>query len=141
VTAFVVFRRARSTQDSGQLCQAPGRQQDLRRPEFSPAAQAEHVGCHPADFRLVDHPFPGYVAGWFGSGESMRWLKDVAGTLSPGQPIYVMLYALARSSSSVSSIRPLVFNSKETADNLKKERRFRSGIRPGEQTARYIDKI
>ncbi|EKE17406.1 MAG: hypothetical protein ACD_10C00468G0005 [uncultured bacterium] len=84
--------------------------------------------------------FPATVAGWFGSGESMRWLKDVAGTLSPGQPIYVMLYAAAIVFFCF-FYTALVFNSKETAENLKKSGAFVPGIRPGEQTARYIDKI
>ncbi len=84
--------------------------------------------------------FPATVAGWFGSGESMRWLKDIAGALSPGQPIYVMLYAAAIVFFCF-FYTALVFNSKETADNLKKSGAFVPGIRPGEQTARYIDKI
>ena len=84
--------------------------------------------------------FPATVAGWFGSGESMRWLKDVAATLSPGQPIYVMLYAAAIVFFCF-FYTALVFNSKETADNLKKSGAFVPGIRPGDQTARYIDKI
>ncbi|HEX5801671.1 MAG TPA: preprotein translocase subunit SecY [Azospira sp.] len=84
--------------------------------------------------------FPATVAGWFGSGESMRWLKDVASTLSPGQPIYVMLYAAAIVFFCF-FYTALVFNSKETAENLKKSGAFVPGIRPGDQTARYIDKI
>lgn len=84
--------------------------------------------------------FPATVAGWFGSSESMGWLKDIAGTLSPGQPIYVMLYATAIVFFCF-FYTALVFNSKETADNLKKSGAFVPGIRPGEQTARYIDKI
>ncbi|MBL8395822.1 MAG: preprotein translocase subunit SecY, partial [Candidatus Accumulibacter sp.] len=84
--------------------------------------------------------FPGTVAGWFGSGESMRWLKDIAGALSPGQPIYVMLYAAAIIFFCF-FYTALVFNSKETADNLKRSGAFVPGIRPGDQTARYIDKI
>lgn len=84
--------------------------------------------------------FPATAAGWFGSGDSMRWLKDVAATLSPGQPIYVMLYAAAIVFFCF-FYTALVFNSKETADNLKKSGAFVPGIRPGEQTARYIDKI
>jgi preprotein translocase subunit SecY len=84
--------------------------------------------------------FPATIAGWFGASESMRWLKDVASTLSPGQPIYVMLYAGAIIFFCF-FYTALVFNSKETADNLKKSGAFVPGIRPGEQTARYIDKI
>ena len=84
--------------------------------------------------------FPATVAGWFGSGEGMRWLKDMAATLSPGQPIYVILYATAIVFFCF-FYTALVFNSKETADNLKKSGAFVPGIRPGEQTAKYIDKI
>lgn len=84
--------------------------------------------------------FPATVAGWFGSGDGMVWLKDFAATLAPGQPIYVMLYAAAIIFFCF-FYTALVFNSRETADNLKKSGAFVPGIRPGDQTARYIDKI
>jgi len=84
--------------------------------------------------------FPATLLSWFSSGEGMVWLKDLAGTLSPGQPIYVMLYG--------SLIvffcffyTALQYNPKETADNLKKSGAFVPGIRPGDQTARYLEKI
>lgn len=83
---------------------------------------------------------PATVANWFSSGDSMRWLKDIASTLSPGQPVYVMLYASAIVFFCF-FYTALVFNSKETADNLKKSGAFIPGIRPGENTAKYIDKI
>jgi preprotein translocase subunit SecY len=83
---------------------------------------------------------PATVVGWFATGEGLRWLKDLAAGLSPGQPVYVLLYA--------SMIvffcffyTALVFNSRETADNLKKSGAFIPGIRPGDQTAKYIDRI
>ena len=84
--------------------------------------------------------FPATMAGWFGSTEHMSWLKDIAATLSPGQPVYVLLYAVAIVFFCF-FYTALVFNSKETADNLKKSGAFVPGIRPGDQTARYIDKI
>lgn len=83
---------------------------------------------------------PATVANWFGASESLRWLKDVANTLSPGQPIYVILYACAVVFFCF-FYTALVFNSKETAENLKKSGAFIPGIRPGENTAKYIDKI
>ena len=83
---------------------------------------------------------PATIVSWFSSGESMRWLKDIAGALTPGQPIYVMLYAAAIVFFCF-FYTALVFNSRETADNLKKSGAFVPGIRPGDQTARYIDKI
>ncbi len=84
--------------------------------------------------------FPATIAGWFGSSERMSWLKDIGSTLSPGQPLYVMLYALAIVFFCF-FYTALVFNPKETADNLKKSGAFVPGIRPGEQTAKYIDRI
>jgi preprotein translocase subunit SecY len=83
---------------------------------------------------------PATVVGWFSAGDSMRWLKDVASSLAPGQPIYVMFYAAAIIFFCF-FYTALVFNSKETADNLKKSGAFIPGIRPGDQTAKYIDKI
>jgi preprotein translocase subunit SecY len=84
--------------------------------------------------------FPATVAGWFGSNEKMVWLKDIGAALSPGQPLYTTLYAAAIIFFCF-FYTALVFNSKETAENLKKSGAFVPGIRPGEQTARYIDKI
>lgn len=84
--------------------------------------------------------FPATAAQWFSSGDSMVWLKDVASTLSPGQPIYTLLYCGAIVFFCF-FYTALVFNAKETADNLKKSGAFVPGIRPGEQTAKYIDKI
>jgi preprotein translocase subunit SecY len=83
---------------------------------------------------------PATVVGWFATGDGLRWLKDLSGALSPGQPIYVMLYA-AMIVFFCFFYTALVFNSRETADNLKKSGAFIPGIRPGEQTARHIDKI
>ncbi|MDE2625070.1 MAG: preprotein translocase subunit SecY [Betaproteobacteria bacterium] len=84
--------------------------------------------------------FPATLAGWFGSRENFGWLKDISSLLSPGQPVYVLLYAGAILFFCF-FYTALVFNSKDTADNLKKSGAFVPGIRPGEQTARYIDKI
>jgi len=84
--------------------------------------------------------FPATLLGWFGSAEGMNWLKDVAATLSPGQPIYVMIYA-ALIIFFCFFYTALQYNPKETADNLKKSGAFVPGIRPGDQTARYVEKI
>jgi len=84
--------------------------------------------------------FPATLASWFGSNENMTWLKDVSAAMSPGQVLYVALYAAAIIFFCF-FYTALVFNSKETADNLKKSGAFVPGIRPGDQTARYIDKI
>src|SRR4029077_6747545 len=84
--------------------------------------------------------FPATLAGWFGSGDRVTWLKDISGMLHPGQPIYVLLYASAIVFFCY-FYTALVFNPKETAENLKKSGAFVPGIRPGEQTAKYVEKI
>ena len=84
--------------------------------------------------------FPATLAGWFGSSEKMLWLKDIGAAISPGQPIYIFLFAVAIVFFCF-FYTALVFNPKETADNLKKGGAFVPGIRPGEQTAKYIDTI
>jgi preprotein translocase subunit SecY len=84
--------------------------------------------------------FPATLASWFGTHEGMTWLKDVSAALSPGQLLYIVLYASAIIFFCF-FYTALVFNSKETADNLKKSGAFVPGIRPGEQTARYVDRI
>ncbi len=83
---------------------------------------------------------PTTVVSWVSTGDSTRWLRDIASALSPGQPIYVALYAAAIIFFCF-FYTALVFNSRETADNLKKSGAFIPGIRPGDQTARHIDKI
>ena len=83
---------------------------------------------------------PTTVVSWVSTGDSTRWLRDIAAALSPGQPIYVALYAAAIVFFCF-FYTALVFNSRETADNLKKSGAFIPGIRPGDQTARHIDRI
>ena len=87
---------------------------------------------------------PATVINWFSSGESdnalVLFMKDVSGALTPGQPIYVMFYAAAIIFFCF-FYTALVFNSRETADNLKKSGAFIPGIRPGDHTAKFIDKI
>ena len=83
---------------------------------------------------------PATVTSWFSSNPNMRWLGDLAAVLSPGQPLYITLYSAAIIFFCF-FYTALVFNSRETADNLKKSGAFVPGIRPGEQTSRYIDKI
>ena len=84
--------------------------------------------------------FPATLGGWFGSQEGFSWIADISSMLSPGQPIYVMFYAFAIIFFCF-FYTALVFDPKETADNLKKSGAFIPGIRPGEQTARYVDTV
>ncbi|MCS5550071.1 MAG: preprotein translocase subunit SecY [Gammaproteobacteria bacterium] len=84
--------------------------------------------------------FPATIAGWFSQSEGMGWLQDFATTLSPGQPIYVLCYA-AGIIFFCFFYTAMVFDPRETADNLKKSGAFIPGMRPGEQTANYLDKV
>lgn len=111
------------------------------------AGQSSHLplklnmaGVIPPIFASSIILFPATLGGWFGSAEGMGWLKELSQTLSPGQPLYVMLYAVAIIFFCF-FYTALVFNPKETADNLKKSGAFIPGVRPGKQTAEYIDRI
>ncbi len=84
--------------------------------------------------------FPATLAQWFGSGESTIWLRDLASSLAPGQPVHEILYASAIIFFCF-FYTALQYNPKETAENLKKSGAFIPGYRPGDQTARYIEKI
>ncbi len=113
------------------------------------AAQSTHLplkvnmaGVIPPIFASSIILFPGTIASWFGQGDGMvaNALQEFALALSPGNPLYVMLYATAIIFFCF-FYTALVFNPRETADNLKKSGAFIPGIRPGEQTSRYIDKV
>jgi len=84
--------------------------------------------------------FPATIAGWFGNIDGFSWLQDISTVLSPGQPVYVLCYALAIIFFCF-FYTALVFNSKETAENLKKSGAYLPGIRPGQHTTMYIDKV
>ncbi len=84
--------------------------------------------------------FPATIARWFAESDNMRWLQDIATALSPGQPVYVLCYA-AGIIFFCFFYTALMFDPRETADNLKKSGAFIPGIRPGEQTAGYLDKV
>jgi preprotein translocase subunit SecY len=113
------------------------------------AAQSTHLplkvnmaGVIPPIFASSIMLFPSTIATWFGQGDGAfaDAIAKVASMLSPGQPLYVLLYAAAIIFFCF-FYTALVFNPRETADNLKKSGAFIPGIRPGEQTSRYIDKV
>jgi preprotein translocase subunit SecY len=113
------------------------------------AAQSTHLplkvnmaGVIPPIFASSIILFPGTLASWFGQGDGAvaNFLQEVSLAISPGQPLYIMLLAAAIIFFCF-FYTALVFNPRETADNLKKSGAFIPGIRPGEQTSRYIDKV
>ncbi len=111
------------------------------------AGQSSHLplklnmsGVIPPIFASSIILFPATLAGWFGQGEGMRWLQDLSSAISPGQPLYVMLYA-AGIVFFCFFYTAIVFDPRETADNLKKSGAFVPGMRPGDQTAQYLDRV
>ena len=140
VTAFVVFvERGQRRIKVNYAQRVQGRQQY--------AAQSSHLplkinmsGVIPPIFASSIILLPATLAQWFGKGKYMSWLGDLGLALSPGQPLYLALYTLAIIFFAF-FYTALVFNPKETADNLKKSGAFVPGIRPGGQTARYIDDV
>ena len=140
VTALVVFV------ERGQrriLINYPKRQQGKKmfagQSSFLPL-KLNMAGVIPPIFASSIILFPATIAGWFGNAEGFAWLQDVATMLSPGQPVYVIFYATAIIFFCF-FYTALVFNSKETAENLKKSGAFLPGIRPGIQSSIYIDKV
>lgn len=111
------------------------------------AGQSSHLplkmnmaGVIPPIFASSIILFPATLAGWFGNAEGMTWLKDVSQAISPGQPLYVMFYAVAIIFFCF-FYTALTFNPRDIADNLKKSGAFVPGVRPGLQTAEYLDTV
>lgn len=111
------------------------------------AAQTSHLplkinmaGVIPPIFASSIILLPATLAQFFGRGKGMDWLADIGMAMSPGQPLYLIVYALAILFFAF-FYTALVFNPKDTADNLKKSGAYIPGIRPGDQTAKYIDQV
>jgi preprotein translocase subunit SecY len=111
------------------------------------AAQSSHLplkvnmaGVIPPIFASSILLFPASMGQWFGQGEGMDWLQNVALALGPGQPLYILLFSIAIIFFCY-FYTAIMFNPKDVADNLKKSGAFIPGIRPGEQSARYIDSV
>ena len=134
-------RRARPAPDHGQLRQAPAGVAAVREPELAPAAQAEHVGRDPADLRVEPDAVPGHDRDLVRPRRAASsWLQSVAPALTPGQPLHMILYG-GLIICFAFFYTALVFNSQETAENLKKSGALIPGIRPGKQTGEYIDGV
>lgn len=140
VTAFVVFvERGQRRIPIHYAKRQVGRQIYGGQRSFLPL-KLNMAGVIPPIFASSIILFPATVASWFGSAQGMEWLQDVAAALSPGQPLYIFCYSAAIIFFCF-FYTAVVFNAKETAENLKKSGAFIPGIRPGAQTARYIDTV
>jgi len=140
VTAFVVFvERGQRRITVNYAKRQVGRKMMAGQTSHLPL-KLNMAGVIPPIFASSIILFPATLGGWFGSSENMAWLKDISQTISPGQPLYILLYAIAIIFFCF-FYTALVFNPKETADNLKKSGAFIPGRRPGLQTAQYIDSV
>jgi preprotein translocase subunit SecY len=140
VTAFVVF-----VERGQRRIQVNYAKRQQGRKLF--AAQSTHLpfklnmsGVIPPIFASSLLLFPATIASWGGTSERWRWLQNIAAGLSPGQPLHMVLYG-GLIIFFCFFYTALVFNSRETADNLRKSGAFIPGIRPGQQTGEYIDKV
>ena len=111
------------------------------------AGQSSHLplklnmaGVIPPIFASSIILFPATLAGWFGQGDGTRWLQEIAAVMQPGQLIYTLIYG-AGIVFFCFFYTAIVFDPRETADNLKKSGAFVPGMRPGEQTANYLDSV
>lgn len=140
VTAFVVFvERAQRRIPVNYAKRMQGRRMY--------AGQSSHLpfklnmsGVIPPIFASSIILFPATLASWFGQAEGFSWLQTLGARLAPGQPIYVMMYG-ALIMFFAFFYTALVFNARDTADNLRRSGAFIPGIRPGQQTANYIDRV
>ena len=140
VTGFVVFvERGQRRITINYAKKQVGRKQYAGQSSHLPL-KLNMAGVIPPIFASSLILFPSTIAGWFGQSGGMRWLQDISTMMSPGQPIYVLMYA-AGIIFFCFFYTAIVFDPKETADNLKKSGAFIPGMRPGEQTAAYLDNV
>ncbi|HHQ41113.1 MAG TPA: preprotein translocase subunit SecY [Chromatiales bacterium] len=140
VTAFVVFvERGQRRIPMNYARRQQGRRVYAQQSSYLPL-KLNMAGVIPPIFASSIILFPATLGNWFGQSEELSWLQDLSQTLSPGQPVYVLVYSVAIIFFCF-FYTALVFNARETAENLKKSGAFIPGIRPGEQTARYIDGV
>lgn len=140
VTGFVVFvERGQRRITINYAKRQEGRKMYAAHKSFLPL-KLNMSGVIPPIFASSIILFPATIASWFGNNERLSWLQDLATTISPGQPLYVLLYATAIIFFCF-FYAAMVFNSNETSENLKKSGAFIPGVRPGQNTANYVDSV
>jgi len=140
VTAFVVFvERGQRRITVNYANRQQGRKMAMGQSSHLPL-KLNMAGVIPPIFASSIILFPSTLGQWFSKAEGMEWMQSIVTKLQPGQPLYIMFYALAIIFFTF-FYTAMVFNSRETADNLKKSGAFIPGIRPGRETAKYIDGV
>ena len=140
VTAFVVFvERGQRKITVNYARRQQGRKMVQAQSSYLPL-KLNMAGVIPPIFASSIILFPSALGQWAGSADNMSWLKDISSTLAPGQPLYVTFYAAAIIFFCF-FYTALVYDSRETSENLKKSGASIPGVRPGEQTSKYIDSV
>ncbi|MGD8677523.1 MAG: preprotein translocase subunit SecY [Chromatiales bacterium] len=140
ITAFVVFvERGQRRIKINYAKRQQGRKMYQAQSSFLPL-KLNMSGVIPPIFASSIILFPATLGQMFGSNENMRWLQEISATFSRGEPVYTIAFAAAIIFFCF-FYTAIVFNSRETADNLKRSGAFIPGIRPGQQTAHYIDGV
>ena len=140
VTAFVVFmERGQRRITVNYAKRQQGRKMVGGQSSYLPL-KINMAGVIPPIFASSIILFPATMGGWFSQSEGMGWLADLTASISPGQPLYVLFYGLAIVFFTF-FYTALTFDSKDTADNLRKSGGFIPGIRPGKHSADYIDSV
>tara|TARA_X000000368_G_scaffold168706_2_gene133097 strand:+ start:1896 stop:3170 length:1275 start_codon:yes stop_codon:yes gene_type:complete len=140
VTAFVVFvERGQRKITVNYARRQQGRKMVQAQSSYLPL-KLNMAGVIPPIFASSIILFPSTLGQWAGSADNMSWLKDISSTLAPGQPLYVTFYAAAIIFFCF-FYTALVYDSRETSENLKKSGASIPGVRPGEQTSKYIDSV
>ncbi len=139
ITAFVVFVERGQRRITVNYAQRQGRKAYQNQSTHLPL-KVNMSGVIPAIFASSLVLFPATISTWFGQAGQAGWLQQVAQQLTPGSPIYLVLFG-SLIAFFCFFYTAIVFNSRETADNLKKSGAFIPGIRPGRQTSEYIDYV
>jgi preprotein translocase subunit SecY len=140
VTAFVVFmERGQRRITVNYAKRQQGRKMVGGQSSYLPL-KINMAGVIPPIFASSIILFPATLGGWFSESEGMGWLAELTASISPGQPLYVLFYGLAIVFFTF-FYTALTFDSKDTADNLRKSGGFIPGIRPGKHSADYIDSV
>jgi preprotein translocase subunit SecY len=139
ITAFVVFVERGQRRITVNYAQRQGRRAYQNQSTHLPL-KVNMSGVIPAIFASSLVLFPATISTWFGQAGQAGWLQQIAQQLTPGSPVYLILFG-GLIVFFCFFYTAIVFNSRETADNLKKSGAFIPGIRPGRQTAEYIDYV
>lgn len=140
VTAFVVFMERAQRRITVNYARRSGGQKAYMNQSSNLPLKINMSGVIPPIFASSLLMFPATAISWFSTGQQSRWLQDLTQSLSPGNPLYEIVFSVLVIGFAF-FYTAIVFNADETADNLKRSGALIPGIRPGKATASYIDAV